>query len=158
METEVVKETKQVKKKRSAFIARVSRLDSETILHESQDMRGFFVFFWIFLIYYTVYTCYKNYKIHGVLFNIHFAGLITKDIEILFLSDFIMILSCFNVVVIQKLVNRGWLPISPLIQHIYQIIWFAFWISTIYYFDFGMSLLIKVGFNLDLLLCTSSQC
>lgn len=120
------------KARSKTFAARSSRLDSETINREQNPFRGFFTFFWIFLVYYALYSLYSNYKKYGTLLHFNLGQVAVRNLERLALADALMLFSTFSVVIIVKLVNAGYLPATPMLQHFFQSTWFSVCLGYIY--------------------------
>ena len=125
--------------KRPAFKARTSRLDTETVNSEHFSLRGFFTAFWIALALYSITTVYRTWKIwktHGSI-RTQLLQRMSQDGTGLFISDLVLILSCFVSLFIIKLIHKRWLPlrISTWIQHVWQSAWFASCISWVFYKD-----------------------
>ncbi|KAJ3381661.1 hypothetical protein HDU92_005208 [Lobulomyces angularis] len=133
----VKRQKNPIKVKKMKFIARSSRLDSEVLNKEDNSFRGFFTFFWISLVYYVLFTCYKSYKSQGIIFSLSFFFHMTTDGLNLFTLDMMMVISCFVVVFLQKLINYGLIPLelSIIVQHSWQSFWFFSCLSTVYIRD-----------------------
>ncbi|KAJ3331424.1 hypothetical protein HDU76_003217 [Blyttiomyces sp. JEL0837] len=114
------------------FRPRTSHLDSETLNREPNKMGGFFTLFWMAMAWYTVTTAYNTWNTDGVPFRMRLLFDLVEDGWTLAKSDLALVLSCFTIVVFQKLIKWGVIPLeaaTPL-QHIWQGTWFAtivFW-------------------------------
>lgn len=110
--------------RKNVFTPRRSRLDPESL--EKDSLRGFFVFFWIFLIYYALFTTYQSFQKEGVLIRLNFFYFFSEDALSLIQSDLALIGSCFVSVMIAKIVNTGWIPMTMALfmQHAWQTVWF----------------------------------
>ncbi|TPX37431.1 hypothetical protein SmJEL517_g00683 [Synchytrium microbalum] len=123
--------------KKQHFKPRLSRLDRETLEAENNPMRGFFVLFWMSCFFYGTTTMWKSWSEKGVPVGFQFARLISRDGIGLALSDFAMVLSCFTVVGIQKLIVTFKLPRGAglLLQHIWDSFFLGFAVSWVFYKD-----------------------
>ncbi|KAJ3219885.1 hypothetical protein HK099_004546 [Clydaea vesicula] len=139
----VKRQKNPIKVKKMKFIARSSRLDSEVLNKEDNSFRGFFTFFWISLVYYVLFTCYKSYKSQGIIFSLSFFFHMTTDGLNLFTLDMMMVISCFVVVFLQKLINYGLIPLelSIIVHTVYIRDWP--WVQSGFFVMHSMAMLMK---------------
>ncbi|KAI8827329.1 MBOAT, membrane-bound O-acyltransferase family-domain-containing protein [Chytriomyces cf. hyalinus JEL632] len=110
------------------FIPRPSMLDFGTIDREQNPMRGFIVLFWVSMGWYTVSTAWQTFVRTGSPFDMSLAIQMSERGIELAISDLLMIISCFMVVPLVKLVQHKILPMTaaPLMSWI----WLGLWFST----------------------------
>ncbi|TPX76989.1 hypothetical protein CcCBS67573_g01734 [Chytriomyces confervae] len=110
------------------FIPRPSMLDFGTLHREQNPMRGFFVLFWVSMGWYTVSTSWQTFVRTGSPFDMSLAIQMSERGTELAISDLLMILSCFMVFPMVKLVQYKILPVAsaPLMSWI----WLGLWFST----------------------------
>ncbi|KAI8448368.1 MBOAT, membrane-bound O-acyltransferase family-domain-containing protein [Phakopsora pachyrhizi] len=114
-------------------VSRHSVLDPNNPTTRSDPLRGFYSLFWILLVAHTISTVHLEGSIRN--FRLKLADLITQDLFRLMIVDLSMIASTFSSVIYSKLVQKNYLSYDRLgvtVQHLYQSIWFALWISLIY--------------------------
>ncbi|KAI8819801.1 hypothetical protein BJ741DRAFT_683541, partial [Chytriomyces cf. hyalinus JEL632] len=110
------------------FIPRPSMLDFGTLDREQNPMRGFIVLFWVSMGWYTVSTAWQTFVRTGSPFDMSLAIQMSERGIELAISDLLMIISCFMVVPLVKLVQHKILPMTaaPLMSWI----WLGLWFST----------------------------
>ncbi|KAJ3086289.1 hypothetical protein HK102_013327 [Quaeritorhiza haematococci] len=130
-------QNKRLDSRKTTFQPRSSRLDTQTLHREKNPFRGFVTFFWMALAFYVVYTFWKSWREDGVPLRLGFFYFMTKDGWGLFKSDMGLIASCFTVVPIAWLIERGWIPLKAahVVQHTWQTLWFGFMVSWVFIQD-----------------------
>ncbi|KAJ3410497.1 hypothetical protein HDV05_003687 [Chytridiales sp. JEL 0842] len=142
--------------KKSQFRARTSILDYETLTREDNTMRGFFVLFWMAMAWHVTTTMYQTFRTEGFPFRLNFLWNILDDGYGLAMSDLVLVLSCGMVVVFQKLILWGVIPLkyTTVLQHTWQGIWFSTivgwcfvrdwpWVQSGFFALHGTSMLMK---------------
>ena len=112
-------------------------MDFERLVTENNPFRGFFTLFWVTMASGTLHVIYKHWRTYGTFISLKLALQMSKNAEQLLLADVIMVASLFVTVLFQKLFSLGWLSqlTCLIIQHVWQIIWFTFFIGLIFVVD-----------------------
>ncbi|KAJ3400773.1 hypothetical protein HDU80_006627, partial [Chytriomyces hyalinus] len=115
--------------KKGKFTERSSQLDFGTLERDKNPMRGFFVLFWVSMGWYTISTAWETFVRVGVPFDMSLAFQMTERGAELATSDSLMILSCFMVIPLVKLVQYRIVPVSA--APVMNWIWLGLWFSTV---------------------------
>ncbi|KAJ1549185.1 hypothetical protein HK405_008309, partial [Cladochytrium tenue] len=127
--------------RKTAFRARSSRLDYETLDREGNSFRGFFVLFWMGFVWYTVTTVYHSLRTDGVPVRMQLLFTFSQDAVNLVVSDGVLVASCFVPAVLQRLIRWRLLPLSSahVLQHVWQGLWFGAVVFWTFYRDWPWS-------------------
>ncbi|KAI3646520.1 hypothetical protein MP228_009448 [Amoeboaphelidium protococcarum] len=107
--------------RKGKFEPRTSLLDSETLIRELNNFRGFFILFWIGIAITLLDNLYVHYK-NGGRFTFKLYNLLSHDVVVLALSDLVITALSFFAPALHWLVHRRYIPIwlGTVLQHLYQ--------------------------------------
>jgi sterol O-acyltransferase len=123
------KETKKesgTRKKRSSrknlFQARGSRLDTDTIIKELPEFRGFITMFWISLFIFGINTVVFHYKKDQTYIRLTIFNTMSKDLLSFFVSEFFLVLYSFTSFFLHKAIRTGIcsLFLGSILKHLLQ--------------------------------------
>ncbi|EWC44048.1 hypothetical protein DRE_01400 [Drechslerella stenobrocha 248] len=109
---------------------RVSHFDPQS---QHRDFRGFFTLFWVGLFIMVLTTGVRNVKETGRVFRTSIFALFTEDLQVLALSDLVMVASTSLTLPLHKvwrarLHGVGWGNGGYICQYVLQLIWLSMWV------------------------------
>ncbi|KAJ6258419.1 hypothetical protein Dda_6459 [Drechslerella dactyloides] len=109
---------------------RVSHFDPQS---QHRDFRGFFTLFWVGLFIMVLTTGARNVKETGRVFRTSIFSLFTEDLQVLALSDLLMVASTSLTLPLhlnwrKRPFNVGWGNGGYVCQYILQLVWLAMWV------------------------------
>lgn len=93
--------------------------------------------FWVGSAIYVFMSVYRNWSQSGLPVRLYLFTVFSQDAVNLAISDAVMVTSTFAIVLLQKLVVKGWIndKIGYVLHHLWQACWFATWIYWVVYKD-----------------------
>ncbi|KAJ3074479.1 hypothetical protein HDU98_011162 [Podochytrium sp. JEL0797] len=116
-------------RKKQKFTQRSSPLDFDELERQQNSTRGFYVLFWMALTWHTITTAYETFLVEGVPFRFTLALQMSDRAKELVVADSLMILSCFMVIPLVKLVQWHIVPLRS--AWILNAAWLGGWFAVV---------------------------